>query len=88
MWVMSSRLVRKIVLVGLLAVAAFSARFAIAGAASIEALVENGMVPSAAPALLGPITEAGRKGWACVPERAAAAKHSGEAELPAENDQP
>ena len=85
---MSSRLIRKLVLGGLLIVAAFSARFAVAGAASIEALVEDGMAPSAAPALLGPITEAGRKGWACTPERAAAAKHAGEAELPAETDQP
>ncbi|MGZ3553624.1 MAG: hypothetical protein ACXWNK_16430 [Vulcanimicrobiaceae bacterium] len=85
---MSSHLVRKIVLGGLLIAAAFSARFAVAGAASMEAVLEGGMAPSASPALLGPITEAGRTGWACAPERAAAAKHTREAELPAETDQP
>lgn len=85
---MSSHLVRRIVLTGLLLVAALSARYAVAGAASMEALLEGGMAPSAAPTLLGPITEAGRTGWACAPERAAAAKHAREAELPAETDQP
>lgn len=88
MCLMSSRLIRKIALVGLLVAAAFSARFAVAGAASVESLLEGGMAPSAAPSLLGPITEAGRTGWACQPERAAAAKHAGDAELPAETTQP
>jgi hypothetical protein len=85
---MSSHLVRRIVLGVLLFGAAVSARYAVAGAASVEALLQDGMAPSAAPSLLGPITEAGRKGWACAPEHAAAAKHARDAELPAETDQP
>ncbi len=32
------------------------------------------LVPSAPPALLGPITESGRTGWDCAPEHAATAR--------------
>ena len=40
------------------------------------------LVPSAAPGLLGPITEAGRIGWSCAPEREARARTATEAGLP------
>jgi hypothetical protein len=57
-------------------------RFAIAGAASLEEMLSGALVPSAAPALLGPITSAGRVGWECKPERAAASSQISVAELP------
>ncbi len=41
-----------------------------------------GLAPSAAPGLLGPITERGRTGWDCAPERAARARKAAAAELP------
>ncbi|HEX3550268.1 MAG TPA: hypothetical protein VHT53_07835 [Candidatus Elarobacter sp.] len=37
---------------------------------------------SAPPALLGPITEGGRTGWDCAPERAATARTATAAGLP------
>ena len=40
------------------------------------------LVTSAPPALLGPITETGRTGWNCAPERAATAKTAAAAGLP------
>jgi len=55
---------------------------ALAKAATLEDLLAGQLIASDAPALLGPITSEGRKGWACKPERAAAAARSGEAELP------
>ncbi len=54
----------------------------VAGASSVESMLEGALQPSADPSLLGPITEAGRKGWACKPEQAASAAHWREAELP------
>jgi hypothetical protein len=54
----------------------------VAGAASIESMITGALEPSAAPSLLGPITEAGRKGWACKPEQAASASNWRQAELP------
>jgi len=54
----------------------------VAGGASVETMLEGAMQPSADPTLLGPITEAGRKGWACKPEQAASAAHWQQAELP------
>jgi hypothetical protein len=59
-----------------------SGRFAAAGAASLEDLLSGALTASAAPALLGPITSAGRVGWACKPERAAGAAPWRQAELP------
>ena len=53
-----------------------------AGASSLESMLAGAFQPSAAPALLGPITEAGRKGWTCKPEQAAAARDWRKAELP------
>jgi hypothetical protein len=40
------------------------------------------LLPSDPPALLGPITESGRTGWDCAPERAARARDAVTAELP------
>ena len=57
--------------------------FAFAAAVSISDLATQKLVPSSPPMLLGAITQAGRKGWACKPERAAAAKDVVAAELPA-----
>jgi hypothetical protein len=56
----------------------------LADAAGIEDQLAGQLIPSAAPGLLGPITSAGRIGWACKPERAAAALDRHEAELPAD----
>jgi hypothetical protein len=57
-----------------------------AGASSIEGMLDGMLQPSAAPTLLGPITESGRKGWACKPEQAASAKNAAAAELPSTTD--
>jgi hypothetical protein len=56
--------------------------YGFSGAASLESALEGALAPSSAPALLGPITESGRKGWECKPEQAAAASHAAGAELP------
>jgi len=79
---MSRRTLRSILLGSLLAgmLAAVGAGFA--GAASLEAMLTGALQTSAPPSLLGPITESGRKGWACKPERAAAAHTPKDAELP------
>jgi hypothetical protein len=66
----------------LLAGTLFCGHFAVAGAASLDDLLTGALTPSAAPALLGPITSAGRIGWKCKPERAAAAAPWRDAELP------
>jgi hypothetical protein len=70
--------------VALLAGALLCGRYAVAGTASLEDLLTSAMTPSAAPSLLGPISSAGRVGWECKPERAAAAQSHAQAELPAE----
>ncbi len=61
-----------------------SARLGMAGIISLEDLLAGGLTPSAAPALLAPITSAGRTGWECKPERAAAAAPWRQAELPSD----
>ncbi|MBV9233217.1 MAG: hypothetical protein JO030_04180 [Candidatus Eremiobacteraeota bacterium] len=66
----------------LLAGSLFCGRFAMAQAASIETLLAGALVPSSAPELLGPITSAGRTGWECKPERAAASARARDAQLP------
>lgn len=85
---MSSRVLRPLILAALTAAAAFGLGAGLAGATSVEAMLEGALQPSAAPQLLGPITEAGRTGWACKPEQAAAAKKASDAELPATDDRP
>lgn len=85
---MSSYWLRRLVFAGLLLAAVFSARMASAGVASLQMLSAEQFSPSSAPALLGPITEAGRKGWACAPERAAGSTGSTQAELPTNQREP
>ena len=78
-----SRLWVRAVLCALLSTAAIGgAAVGVAGAASVETMLGGALQPSDDPALLGPITEAGRKGWACKPEQAASAAHWQQAELP------
>jgi hypothetical protein len=78
-----SRFWLRVTLVLLLTTASVGgAAFGVAGAASVESMLEGALQASAPPSLLGPITEAGRKGWACKPEQAASASHWREAELP------
>jgi hypothetical protein len=50
--------------------------------ASVNDLEAARLLPSAIPALLGPITEGGRAGWECAPERAAQSTSPAKAELP------
>jgi hypothetical protein len=46
------------------------------------------LIAADVPAMLGPITSAGRKGWECKPERAASAQGSQAAELPPDPESP
>jgi hypothetical protein len=70
------------------AAAASLAGYGASQAASVADLLAQGVLAPQAPALLGPITSAGRIGWECKPERAAAAKGSHEAELPPPDPSP
>jgi len=79
---MSSTLGRRVVLAAFVLGAIFSGRLALANAAGVEDLLAGQMTPSATPALLGPITSVGRKGWDCKPEHVASAQRWNEAELP------
>ena len=79
---MSRLWVRVALCLALLTTAAGGAVVGVAGAASVESALAGALQPSEAPALLGPITEVGRKGWACKPEKAAAARSARDAELP------
>lgn len=54
----------------------------------LETLLDGGLRPSEQPALLGPITESGRTGWACKPEKAAEAAKAQQAELPVDHNGP
>ena len=68
-----------------LAIAAALAVAASAGAAAAADLLDSGgslLSASAPPAILGPITEAGRTGWNCAPEHAATARTASAAGLP------
>jgi hypothetical protein len=80
---MSTRLLRLRLIAACVAVLA-GAGLTVARAVSLEDLSSVRLLPSAAPALLGPITESGRKGWDCTPERAASAASSRDAELPSQ----
>lgn len=85
---MSSRMLRPVLLGLLLAGSLAAIGTGLAGAGSLEELMGGALQTSTAPALLGPITESGRKGWACKPERAAAAHSAKDAELPDPDDRP
>ncbi|MBV8434091.1 MAG: hypothetical protein JO029_07430 [Candidatus Eremiobacteraeota bacterium] len=83
---MPRALVRHLLLAAALAGAFFCGRFAVANAAAAEDVLAGQLTPSATPGLLGPITSAGRKGWDCKPEHAAASASVHAAELPAAPD--
>ncbi len=73
----------RLLLVLVFAIALTATGFALAGAVSLQGLANPNLSPSGVPELLGPITQSGRKGWECMPERAAAATRVSNAELPA-----
>jgi len=83
-----TKLLRALAAVLLTGVILCFGRFAVAGAASLDDLLAGALAPSAAPALLGPITSTGRVGWECKPERAASANGWHEAELPLDRGTP
>jgi hypothetical protein len=58
------------------------AGIALGAEGALEGLDGVVLQPSDAPALLAPISEAGRNGWNCVPEHAAVASVAKNAELP------
>lgn len=70
------------VVVAIVAFVLTSMGIAAAALSSLDDLARLGIVPSGVPALLGPITESGRTGWDCHPEKAATASHWHDAELP------
>ncbi len=74
------------VLLTLLAMLAVLGGFAIGAEATLDELAQPQLSPSPLADLLGPITEAGRTGWKCTPERAASAHAARAADLP--TDQP
>jgi hypothetical protein len=76
-----SRLHLKLFVVTLAFVVA-SLGIAAAALASLDDLAGVDLVPSVTPSLLGPITEVGRTGWDCAPEKAAMASRWHDAELP------
>jgi len=80
--VVSRTLLARALAVALLAGGIFCGRSAVAGATSLEDMLSGALMPSAAPTLLAPITSAGRRGWECKPERAAASRQTSVAELP------
>ena len=79
---MSRVLFSRVLAAGFLLGALLCGRIAFANAASVEDLLAGGLLPSAAPGLLAPITSEGRKGWDCKPEHAAEAQHWHAANLP------
>lgn len=79
---MSTRLLVRLALAGLLLISAACLRVGVAGAADVSALTADSLAPSKFPELLGPINENGRIGWACKPEKAAESKSARMAELP------
>ncbi len=73
------RALRRVVVAVVLAAAA---SVGIAFGAEVALGDPQGLLPSEPPALLGPITETGRTGWDCAPERAARSKDAQSGELP------
>jgi hypothetical protein len=60
---------------------ATGAGLARASLSSLDDVANAQLLPSATPALLGPINELGRNGWACKPEQAARSVKVRSAEL-------
>lgn len=79
---MSRRFMHRITIASLLFLSAVGLGVAYANAGAMVALTLDQLMPSSAAGLLGPISEEGRTGWACRPERAAAARSPKAAELP------
>ena len=52
--------------------------------ASVDELNGAILAPSSLPAILGPISDLGRAGWDCAPERAARSERVVHAELPSD----
>ncbi len=77
--------IRWTVLLTLLAVLAAAGGVAVSAEATLEDLGHSQLQPSGFADLLGPITETGRAGWDCAPERAARAASARAAELPADH---
>ena len=82
-----SRMSARFALLAALALLGFgSAGFARASVVALNDIAKEGLAPSSAPALLGPINELGRNGWNCLPEQAVRAKRATTAQLPAPDD--
>jgi hypothetical protein len=71
------------ILLTLLATLAVAGGVGVAAEISLEELSRPHLAPSADVGLLAPITDAGRTGWDCAPEKAARATTARAAELPA-----
>ena len=71
-------LVRALVLGVVVAAGSTPLAYALSGDVSLDEV----LTPSAAPALLGPISESGRNSWACKPEQTAASSRVNASELP------
>jgi hypothetical protein len=78
----SRELFRRVLLVAGFIAATSLAAYGATEAASVADLLTQTALSPQAPALLGPISSTGRRGWECKPERAAAATGSHQAELP------
>lgn len=74
------RTLRRLAIAAVLALGASAS--AVAAADLLRDDPSTALLPSAVPALLGPITESGRTGWDCAPEHAATARTPGAAGLP------
>ena len=61
---------------------ALAASAGVAAAADLATGDSSTLASSDLPALLGPITEGGRVGWSCPPERAARSERADTADLP------
>lgn len=85
---MVSRVVSRLLVLVLLLGVLFCARVAWASALALQTLAAEALVPSAVPALLGPITATGRIGWNCAPEHAAGAPTARGGELPGTEPKP
>ena len=81
---MSTRPPRPWVLTVALCFGFATAGLTFAAAADLAGDAQAQLQPSALPSLLEPITQAGRKGWDCLPERQASAAHWRDAALPAQ----